>query len=154
MSARSDLDELLQPSLEDGTHDEPPWRLSSQLYVAFFGGIFAITAIAGLNAWKLRLGRAQIAGIVALGVIGLVAIVISAGAVDTSSTARLLSRGISIVAYGGMYLIQRTADRVHAFHARDEETAYVSLVKPGIMASIPGALLLSAIVGGITNVNA
>jgi hypothetical protein len=44
-------DPLLQPSLQDREPDygDPPWRLESQVWVAFFGGVEALTIIAWLN---------------------------------------------------------------------------------------------------------
>lgn len=46
-----DLDELLQPTVTQAAPSgHLPWRLHSQFWVAFFGGIPAVTAIAWINA--------------------------------------------------------------------------------------------------------
>jgi len=46
----ADLDDLLTPTLtgqrEPQREGGLPWRLGSQVYVAFFGGVLAVTAIA------------------------------------------------------------------------------------------------------------
>ena len=45
-----------------------------------------------------------------------------------------------------MYLLQRRADRVHAYRARDDEP-YASLWVPGILAAIAGAIVQLALTG-------
>ena len=69
-------DDLLQPSIGK-TVSAPrkmPWRMQSQLWVAFFGGIAAVTTIAILNARRLGIDRRKQwlmagAGAVAFGVL-------------------------------------------------------------------------------------
>lgn len=151
MAGQSD-DDLLRPTLAQ--HAPPiaggrrPWRLGSQVYVAFFGGPVAVTAIALLNARRLRLDRRASGLIAVCGVAGLVGTVVLALAVDDLPSAG--RRVVALVAWGGMYLVQRTADRSFAFHAHDDED-YASLWLPGILAVIAGngalALALYAATG-------
>ena len=52
------LDALLRPTLADASasgNPGPPYRVSSQGYVAFFGGVLAVTIVALINARRLRM---------------------------------------------------------------------------------------------------
>ena len=56
------LDDLLRPTLtrRRQTVQTPPFRVSSMGYVAFFGGVLAVTIVALVNARRLHLTtRAQ-----------------------------------------------------------------------------------------------
>ncbi len=52
-------DDLLRPSLGEVPDFDPdlpaPWRPQSQVYLAFFGGLLAVTVIAYLNGERLRM---------------------------------------------------------------------------------------------------
>ena len=68
--------DIFRPSLQG--HDsvgrlpqERPWRLYSQFFVAFFGGVLAVTAIAYLNGKRLGLSDARLRVIIVLGVLTL-----------------------------------------------------------------------------------
>ena len=52
-----------------------PWRLMSQTYVAFFGGVIASTVIAFLNARRLGVEAARRRLILLVGAGGLVAVI-------------------------------------------------------------------------------
>jgi hypothetical protein len=133
-----DRDRLLQPSLADREAldaRERPWRLSSQIYVAFFGGALAIGAIALINAWRLRLpGRTQ-AVIAASAAAAELALVVVAHLVDIGDGARIASGVAGLLAYGPAYLLQRSADRVYHYHSDDPEP-YDGLLGPGFVACL------------------
>ncbi|HEX8205027.1 MAG TPA: hypothetical protein VF587_03095 [Solirubrobacteraceae bacterium] len=151
------VSDLLTPSLDDHAAPPPgrrPWRLSSQFYVAFFGGVLAVTAIAFVNAGRLRADQRRRLLILGSGVLGLAAGIVAAVAGHDSldaSDLRLIERGIALVTCGAMYLIQRTPDRLHHYFGRgstpDEE--YDSLVGPGIAAVICGAIIQTAVFAAI-----
>lgn len=151
------LDELLSPSVEGqppNDEDRPrPWRLSSQVYVAFFGGAPAAAAIAFLNARRLGMPSASRWAILALGVLGLAASVAVAAAIgtdaDSTSGARVGARVAALAAWGGMYVLQRVPDRVWSYHAHDEEP-YASLWVPGLLAIVPGAVVQAALIAELT----
>jgi hypothetical protein len=150
MSSRDD--DVFEPSLAGYREaEERPWRLGSQVYVAFFGGVLAVTAIAWLNARRLGLDDRSRLLILLLGVAGLVASVLVPVLrdEDASDAYRLTSRIIGVVAFGGLYLIQRSANRVHESFRGDDEEAYASLWGPGLLAVVVGGLAQAAIVFGV-----
>lgn len=144
-------DDLLRPTLgAHGPRDEAapkPWALGSQVYVAFFGGALAAAAIAVLNAERLRLTRTVQAQIAAFGLLGLAATIVLAELVDDVPT--IARRAVALAAWGGMWLLQRGADRRWVFHSRDEEP-YAPLWTPGIIAVLAGGLLQAGILAAIT----
>lgn len=146
-------DDLLRPSVAATTarrrYGEQPWRLGSQFYVAVCGGAAGVAIIAVLNAARLGLPVATRWAIVGLGVLGVAAsaLVVSTVGLDddgTTQTARLLGRVVGVVAWGGMYLLQRGADRVHDYRSREDDP-YASLWVPGILAAIAGSLVQLAL---------
>jgi hypothetical protein len=133
-----DKDELLQPTLADHQRrpaKDKPWRLGSQVYVAFFGGAFAVGAIGFLNAVRLGLSiRARLAIVaVALAAEGALYAVVQATATDEI---RLVSIAAGLAAFGGAYLIQRSPDRVYHFHYQGDDEEYESLFVPGLIACV------------------
>ena len=143
-----DRDDLLQPSLADheGTKYQP-FRLSSQVYVAFFGGALATGAIGFINAMFLGMPNRARAAIIALALAAEGAFVAVAAATETDQV-RLLSIVAGLVAFGGAYLIQRSPDRVYHFHTDDEEP-YQSLFGPGLVACICARIVESALLFGV-----
>jgi hypothetical protein len=145
-----DRDDLLRPTLaghDAGAQTYKPYRLSSQVYVGFFGGALALGAIGFLNAALLRMPvRARIA-IVAIALAAEAALVAFILATDTDE-GRLASIAAGLVAYGGAYLVQRSADRVYHFHADDEEP-YQSLIGPGLVACIAARIVEAALIYGV-----
>ena len=135
-------DELLRPTIgADIDLSARPWRLMSQAYVAFFGGVIATTVIAVLNARRLGVpvnGRRQL---VLSGGVGLVlaaaAIVLLTDQLTDSSGPRLAIRVIAVVTCLVQLRIQQPMDR--AFQLRGAE--YKSLWGPGIAAVIGCGLL-------------
>jgi hypothetical protein len=132
-----EIDDLLKPSVEPPARrpgDALPWRLGSIVYVAFFGGAAAAAAISVANAQRLGLPRKVLAQIAALGVAGVVGVIAVAEAVGDGDALRVAIRAVALAAYGGMYLLQRSADRIHHFHQQDPDAAYESLWGPGLLA--------------------
>lgn len=135
-------DDLLRPVLANRAaagQGQRPWRLGSQAWVALLGGPIAATAIAILNARRLRLETRQQLTIAAAGLAGMAAAIALSAALGPGSDQRLVVRGVAVLAWGGMYLVQRVADRTFAFHEGDE--AYESLWIPGVLAVVLGGLI-------------
>lgn len=129
-------DDLLTPTLQ-GRDARPadaqrPWRLGSIVYVAFFGGALAAATISLLNSRRLGQSASTQAAIPALGAAGFAGVLFVATLVDEDSV-RIAIRAVALVAYGGMYLLQRSADRVYHYHQRDDDP-YDSLWGPGLAA--------------------
>ncbi|MFI6826411.1 hypothetical protein ACIBG5_04880 [Kribbella sp. NPDC050241] len=134
-------DELLRPTIGAGVDmSVRPWRLMSQTYVAFFGGVIASTVIAFLNARRLGVDTAKQRLILSVGAIGL-AVVIAAFAVlntdgDLGSGLRVGIRVVAVVCCLIQLRIQRPMDR--AFQLRG--TDYGSLWGTGLGVTIAGAV--------------
>jgi hypothetical protein len=134
-------DELLRPTIGAGVDlSARPWRLMSQTYVAFFGGVIGSTIIASLNARRLGVDAATRRLILLIGAGGLaVVIVISIllnGDDDLASGFRVGIRVVAILTCLAQLRLQRPMDR--AFQLRG--TDYGSLWVPGIAATIGGAI--------------
>ncbi len=152
----TDASDLLTPSLgghgpADARGGPRPWRLGSQVYVAFFGGVIAVTAIAFLNALRLNADRRRRIAILAAGAAGLAACIVFAalyGDEVDGSGLRLGTRAISLVAFGGMYLAQRSPDRVYHYYTGNvsDDDDYESLWVPGLIAALVGGIALALIV--------
>ncbi|GAB3824611.1 hypothetical protein [Kribbella italica] len=129
-------DELLRPTITANVDlSVRPWRLMSQAYVAFFGGVLAVTLIAFLNARRLGLDASRQRQILAVGVVALVvsaAVVVFLTDDDASSGLRVATRIVAVVCCLAQLRIQRPMDR--AFQLRG--TDYKSLWGPGIAAVI------------------
>lgn len=141
-------DDLLKPSVRARPAGDPPWRLGSQVYVAFFGGVLAVTAIAYFNAQRLGLDQGVRLRVLGAGVLGVCGLLAAAVLVEETDTLRLVTRGIGLLTYGLLYLIQRVADRIHQMTAPDDDP-YDSLWAPGIAAVVAGALIQAGFVAAI-----
>ncbi|HEX6096964.1 MAG TPA: hypothetical protein VF432_11620 [Thermoanaerobaculia bacterium] len=143
----SELDDLLQPSVAPAEKRPFPWRVSSQFWVAFFGGIPAVTVIAFLNARRLGATARKQQGIVLSGV---AAAVVFAGlfawmqTMDASSRSmgRLAGRVLAVLLYLVLAHIQREDDGRYQVFGGGQ---YASLWIPGILACVISAL---ALIGG------
>jgi hypothetical protein len=153
-------EDLFTPTLQDHVprHERSafqPWRLGSQVYVAFFGGVLAVTPIALINAGLLGTPARVRAGILACGAAGLAVVVLLVSLLlsgdDVPDGARPALTLVGVAAWGGMYLLQRPWDRVYSSFARDEDEdeLYESLVGPGLVAVIVGFLVQTAIVTAV-----
>jgi len=134
-------DELLRPTIGAGVDmSVRPWRLMSQAYVAFFGGVIGSTIIASLNARRLGVDAAKRRLIVLIGTGGLVAVIavfaLLNGDDDLASGFGVGIRVVAILTCLAQLRVQRPMDR--AFQLRG--TDYGSLWWPGIAATIGGAI--------------
>jgi len=149
---------LISPTLQD--HAPPrtadsPWALGSQVYVAFFGGALAVTAIALVNARRLGLPKKSRVAIGATGGAAFVASIAVAallfsggGDGDAPSGLRVAVQLVGIAGWGIQYLIQRPWDRL--FQAFDERE-YDSLLGPGLLAVLTLGLLQLGAVMAVTS---
>jgi hypothetical protein len=129
-------DDLLQPTLT-GRRVLPgadrPWRLSSQVYVALFGGVMAIAPIAAMNAHHfLGMPRKPVTLIWVSAVVAEIALIAVAAIVDLGVFAQVVRPAFGLLAFAPMYLLQRSPDRVHHFHHPDPDP-YDSLLRPGLL---------------------
>ncbi|TCO51403.1 hypothetical protein EV646_101386 [Kribbella antiqua] len=134
-------DELLRPTIGAGMDlTVRPWRLMSQTYVAFFGGVIASTVIAFLNARRLGVDAAKRRLILLTGAGGLVAVIAVFSLLHTdgsvTSGLRVAIRAVAVVCCLVQLRIQRPMDR--AFQLRGVD--YASLWGPGIAVTIGGAI--------------
>jgi hypothetical protein len=153
-------DDLFAPSLQGEARVEPltkgerPWELTSQFYVAFFGGALAVTAIAWLNAKRLRAGEETERWILILGGLGVVASVVVSYVLygsDFRSATRLGYRVVAVLLAGALYKLQQPADRIYSFRSpAGEDEQYDSLWIPGLIAVlVGGAIQLGIILVGV-----
>ncbi len=88
-----------------------------------------------LNARRLRLPLGAQAAIAAAALVAEAVVIVLARSADIADSARIISAAAGVAAYGVAFLIQRSADRVFAYHA-DEEAPYTSLFGAGAAAVI------------------
>ncbi len=131
-------DELLRPALAGVEQALPvegrrPWRLSSQLYVGFFGGAIAATVIAWMNATRLGLSQRDRLLIAGVGIVGLVAAGVAVAVTDPGDlTGIRFALHLSGIATAAVQRpLQAKADRRYGFRRGD---AYDSLWVPGLVA--------------------
>jgi hypothetical protein len=134
-------DELLRPTIGAGVDmSVRPWRLMSQTYVAFFGGVIASTVIAFLNAGRLGVDAAKRRLILLTGAIGLVGVIVVFALLNgdggITSGLRVAVRAVAVVCCLIQLRIQRPMDR--AFQLRGVD--YGSLWGPGIAVTVGGAI--------------
>jgi hypothetical protein len=144
-----DKDDLLQPTLA-GHERRPmykPWRLGSQVYVAFFGGPLAVGAIAAYNSITLGMPRSARFAIAGIALAAEAAFAAAILLTETDST-RLISIVAGLAAFGGVYLIQRSPDRVYHFHT-DEDEPYDSLFGAGLFAVIVARIFEGILYAGV-----
>lgn len=148
---------LITPTLQD--HAPPrtgasPWALGSQVYVAFFGGALAVTAIALVNARRLGLPKKSRVAIGATGAAAFVASIVVAafvfngGDAETPRGLRVAVQLVGIAGWGIQYLIQRPWDRL--FQTFDERE-YDSLLGPGLLAVLSVGLVQLGLVMAVTS---
>jgi hypothetical protein len=135
-------DELLRPTIGAGVDmSVRPWRLMSQTYVAFFGGVIGATVVAFLNSGRLGVDAAKRRLILLTGLVGLVAVVAVStlldGDADVMSSLRVVTRVVAVLCCLVQLRLQRPMDR--AFQLRG--TDYGSLWGVGIAAAIGGAVV-------------
>ena len=108
--------ELFTPSIDRAAlAGPPPWRVSSQFWVYFFGGVLSGGVIAYLNAKRLGVTGRPLHGIAALTAVGLVLSLLAAAVISTeesSSGVRLATRVVAlVVGFLPAARLQRAHDR-------------------------------------------
>lgn len=140
-------DDLFQPTLQrpGAGYSERPWKLSSQFWVAFFGGTLAIAVIAYFNARRLKVPPNTLRSVLLVGGIGtLLTVAIGAyvamnaqslaASAASRSILRLAARVAALATYFILQRIQEPfARRFEMFYDRDD---YSSLWKPGLAATL------------------
>ena len=138
-------DDLFAPSLTEYTSKtavltQPPWRLDSLLWVAFFGGATAIAVLMWLNGLRLKLQPKIQQRILFIGLTGVLATLIAATILGAAAVPevwkpaesgwRVVSRVIAMLAYLAMRQQQSPGDRLFRFAQGDK---YDSLWRPGLI---------------------
>jgi hypothetical protein len=147
-------EDLLQPALAGRPARigvARPWRLTSQFYVAFIGGVLAVATLAILNARRLGMSVADQAAIGAAAIAGFAGVLILAATWAPGSDLRLAARVVAVASWGAMYLVQRVPDRVHSYHF-DGDEPYESLLRSGpwvvVVAGVGQIALVAMLTGG------
>lgn len=121
-----------------------PWRVTSQLWVAFFGGVLPLTAIAYINSKRLMMSVKEQRQILMIGVagyllsFGLAYVLEQAGVMENlqSNEGRLVfrfvGRAVAVLTYLVIARQQRSAERIFQFGGGE----YSSLWGPGLLAII------------------
>ena len=142
----NELDELLRPTVAPPAPRGPlPWRVASQFWVAFLGGVPAVTAIAFLNAGRLGANESKRRWILLAGGVALLLTIALMGWLGMTnehrSTSRIGVRVIAVLLYLVLARIQRDDDGRHQVFGSGE---YASLWIPGLVATVVSAV---AVVG-------
>ena len=123
-------DDLLRPTIATGVDPKvQPWRLNSQAYVAFFGGVVAATIIAWLNSGRLGVERGKRWLIVATGAVGL-AVVVTIFALlnddgERTQSLRILVRVVAVLCILAQMRWQRPMDRAFQLRGGDYHSMWV-----------------------------
>ena len=140
-----DLDELLQPTVTPVERSGyKPWRVQSQFWVAFFGGIVAVTAVAFINSGHLGMSARSRGAILAAGAAALaVWVALAVWLVDENAqNLRIAGRILAVVLFLVLARMQRPADARYQLFGAGE---YAALWGVGIPASIIGGLAQAGI---------
>ena len=133
----SELDDLLQPTVTPAEKRPLPWRVSSQFWVAFLGGVPAVTLIAYLNAGRLGMSASQRRSIVGAGIVAfamtIFAMVLMAE--ENRTMVRLAVRVLAVLLYLVFARVQRDDDGRHQVFGSG---TYASLWAPGGFAIVLG----------------
>jgi len=145
MTEEDELDELLQPTVTPVVRSGyKPWRVQSQFWVAFFGGVLAVTGVAFLNSGHLGMSARTRGAILALGGAALAVYVALAVWLvnENAQNLRIAGRLLAVVLFLVLARIQRPADARYQLFADGE---YAPLWGVGITASIIGGLAQAGI---------
>lgn len=152
----SDLDDLLQPSVGQSPREprEKPYRVQSQFWVAFFGGILPVTAVALLNAQRLGIDKRKRWLMGAAALIALVVVFVLlmqqppftdlAGFARSSREVRLFSRITSVALFLVLAALQKPADAHYQVFSGGD---YASLWKVGIATTLILGTAQNAVMG-------
>ncbi|MFC9688488.1 hypothetical protein ACFTSF_08115 [Kribbella sp. NPDC056951] len=144
-------DELLRPTISSAVDPKvQPWRLNSQAYVAFFGGVIAATIIAWLNSGRLGVERGKRLMIVGTGVVGLGAVIALFALLnpdgERTSSLRIVVRVIAVLCILVQMRWQRPMDRAFQLRGTDYHSMWVLGPILVVTCAIAEALLLALVV--------
>jgi hypothetical protein len=133
------LDDLLRPTLtRPQAVQTPPYRVSSMGYVAFFGGVLAVTIVAMVNARRFNLSTRVQALMLGAAAVALAGEIIAAGLIGGDQTPRLIRTLAALAAFGVFYWLQRSPERIYEYHTKQDEP-FESLLPLGIaVCLVPG----------------
>lgn len=152
-------DDLLQPSVTSNPAParRKPWRVRSQVWVAFFGGILAVTAIALLNAKRLGMSGRQRwlmagAGLVAMAILFALWLRLPPASdyitfLRGGRDLRIYARVIAVALFLLFAAMQKRAESQHLVFAGGE---YASLWGAGLAATFGLGFLQLFLVAGVT----
>jgi hypothetical protein len=151
MGRTPQLEELLQPSLQEGQLLKPPYSVRSGFFVAFFGGVLAAVAFAALNSKRTERLRRDAVWLALLAGAAVAYGIWSGYAAQTDTVPswisalggkregmRLLGRAAGILGFGVTYLFQRDMHETRDLRGQEPPSAWL----PGIV-----TILLAAGVG-------
>ncbi|WP_155371544.1 hypothetical protein [Catellatospora vulcania] len=141
-------DDLFQPTIgARPVVTERPWRPSSLVYPAFFGGPLAVTMLGVLNARRLSLGRNQQLILAGAGLAAILARLAVTGLLGGQVGARTLGTLFGLAVWGLIAATQKKAFR--AYQYGDGEPA--SLFGPGLAAVIGCGLLENLLIAVVVD---
>lgn len=144
-------DELLRPTISSAVDPAVrPWRLTTQAFVAFFGGVIAGTIIAWLNSGRLGVERSKRWLIAGTGVAGLAAVIAIYALVNAdgerTSSLRILVRVIAVLCILAQMRWQRPMDRAFQLRGTDYHSMWVLGPILVVVCAVAEALLLALVV--------
>lgn len=151
-------DDLFRPTLgAEPAYDPLPWNPESHFYVAFFGGVVAVTMIAFLNARRLHAGRGVGVRILLLGLAAFALVVgggfyVDAAVTDSENVARygrFASRVAGVVLHFlVLRQLTRATRRFHVVRGENFEPLWVPGIGAVILGGIVSAAAMSAVLEG------
>ncbi|HYN88811.1 MAG TPA: hypothetical protein VER55_09785 [Ardenticatenaceae bacterium] len=161
-SPQADRYDLFRPSVQEARSlptGAPPWRLQSQFFIAFFGGVLGITAIAYLNSRRLGLPKNRLRQILVIGLIAFIGVIaleyvnavegLPGGFRLRQSFLRVPGRIVAVVVCLVFNHFQSAADDLYQSQYGD---AYSSMWKAGMIAIFGLGTLQSLAIYGIVSV--
>ncbi|MEU8007322.1 hypothetical protein AB0B66_39695 [Catellatospora sp. NPDC049111] len=141
-------DDLFRPTITAApvAAGDPPWRPSSIVYPAFFGGPLAVAVLGVLNARRLSLGVNQQLAVAAAG-LAAVAARLAMTALLGQTQARILGTVFGLLVWGVVSMTQKKAFR--AYEYGNGEPA--SLFGPGLAAVIGCGLLENILIAVVVD---
>lgn len=148
---QSPEDDLFRPTVAASVRDPSlpkPWRIGSQLWVAFFGGCFAVLAVAWINAHRLGMDWREV-GVRMVGATAVAWALVTAALVGFIGFAgydveynryfRWAYRGAALLLHLYFARIQEAAHRRYLLTTNADDHA--SLWGPGVIAIFGGAVV-------------
>jgi hypothetical protein len=142
MGLSPELEELLQPSLQEGQLRKPPYSVRSGFFVSFFGGMLTAVSFAALNSKRTeRVGR-DAPWLAVLAAVGLAWPIWAGYAEATDSIPtwltsfgdpdqgmKVLGRALGLLGFGLIYWLQRDMHETRDLRGQEPPSAWV----PGIV---------------------